>query len=159
MIKKLTLSAAFLLVAGIAVAQLVTGNSSIQGSYATALADNTAKTYATVDVPVQGYSGGDIVYTLFCQDANDRVTRSGRTPFSAQGGDTGTVTCTTGTATTSGDSTDNSKSFSTVTFACTAGTGVANLRITADCSITTPTLITIQWRLDMPQTRNVSPLP
>lgn len=130
----------------------------IQGAYPTTLVDNTIKTFAVVDVPSDSYAGGDVVWTVYCANATDRVARSGRLPWSAVN-DGGTETCVVGTTSSSGDAggTTGPPTFAGVTFACIdAGTNQIGLRVQADCSLT-PTTLTIQWRLDMPQPNTVTP--
>ena len=130
---------------------------SLIGSKSTALADNTKKAFATLTVAAGAYGGGDIIYTLYCADASDRVTQSGRLPISVQNTG-GTETCAVGTPITSGDSTNNAKAFSTVTFTCAdGGTNMVQYEVQADCSIVTPTTLTIEHRFDMPKDSPVTP--
>jgi hypothetical protein len=129
----------------------------VQGSKSKALADNTKAAFEVVDIAAGSYGGGDVIYTLYCADASDRVSRSGRIPFAAQNTG-GTETCAVGTATSSGDVTNNAKSFSTVTWTCAdGGTNKIQLEVQADCSIVTPTTLTIEYRVDMPKANAVTP--
>lgn len=128
-----------------------------QGSKSTALADNTKKAFATVAVAAGSYVGGDIVYTLYCADASDRVSRSGRITFAAQNTG-GTETCAVGTPDTTGDVTNNAKAFTSATFTCAdGGTNAIQIEVQADCTIATPTTLTIEHRFDQPVIATVTP--
>jgi hypothetical protein len=127
------------------------------GSKSTALTDNTKKAFSVIDIASGSYGGGDIIWTLYCADSNDRVTRSGRIPFSAQNTG-GTETCSMGTTSSSGDTSNNAKTFPTVTFTCAdGGTNKIQLEVQADCDITTPTTLTIEHRFDMPKYNALTP--
>jgi len=118
----------------------------IVGSASTALADNTKKAFTIISVASESYGGGTIDYTLYCADAADRVTRSGVVPFAAQN-TAGTESCTIGAATSSGDSSNNAKTFAAVTFTCAdGGANAIQIEVQADCSIAAPTTLTIQTR-------------
>jgi len=126
-------------------------NRSTVGSLSKTLADNTKATFATMSLQTaDSYTGGDIIWTLYCADASDRVTRSGRLPWAAQTTG-GTTTCAVGTTSSSGDVTNNGKAFSSVTFTCADATGsTVQLEVQADCSIVTPTTLLIWYRFDIP---------
>jgi len=136
---------------------------SIQGSKSKALTDNGLVAFVKIAVPADDYAGGDVIYTLYCKDAADQVTRTGRVAFSAQAKTT-TSTCP-ATLTTygynAGDISNNAKTFTAVAFTClgsaTAGNNLIQLQVQADCSITTPTSMTIEYRLDMPHLQTVTP--
>jgi hypothetical protein len=131
---------------------------SIQGGKTMVLTDNTKTAYAFVDIAAGSYGGGDVGWTLECKDASDQVTRSGRLiGFSAQNTG-GTETCAPGTKVEGGDSSNNAKVFSAVTFTCAdGGTNKVQLEVQADCSIAAPTTLTIEYRLDMPKINTVTP--
>lgn len=132
--------------------------SAIEGSRSRTLADNIKTAFVVVSVPSNFYAGGDLIWTLYCADANDRVARSGRLPWSAIN-DGGTETCVVGTTSSSGDAggTTGPPTFVAVTFTCAdGGTNAIQLEVQADCSLT-PTTLTIQYRLDMPQPNTVTP--
>jgi hypothetical protein len=136
---------------------------SIQGSKSKTLTDNGLVAFVKIAVPADDYAGGDVIYTLYCKDAADQVTRTGRVAFSAQAKTT-TSACP-ATLTTYGynaaDISNNAKTFTTVAFTClgsaTAGNNLIQLQVQADCSITTPTSMTIEYRLDMPHPQTVTP--
>ena len=130
---------------------------SIQSSNSMTLVDNTKTTFATVDVAAASYGGGDVIWTLYCADAADRVSRSGRLPFAIQN-TLGTETCAVGTTSVTADVTNNAKAFTTVTFTCAdGGANKIQLEVLADCTIAAPTALTIQYRLDMPKVNTVAP--
>ena len=59
----------------------------------------------------------------------------------------GTESCTIGAATSSGDSSNNAKTFAAVTFTCAdGGANAIQIEVQADCSIAAPTTLTIQTR-------------
>ena len=129
----------------------------IHGSKSTALADDTKKAFATVPIAAGSYGGGDILYTLYCADANDRVSRSGRIPWAGQNTG-GTETCAVGTATSSGDVTNNAKAFTSATFTCAdGGANAVQIEVQADCTIAAPTVLTIEWRFDNTKIALVAP--
>jgi hypothetical protein len=144
--------------AGGAQGNVVVDAPAVIGSKTTVLADNTKKEFTKIAVAAGAYGGGNVFYTLYCADASDRVTRSGILPFSVQGGDAGSETCAVGTATSSGDSTDNAKAFSAVTFTCAdGGTNMIQLEVQADCTIASPTDIHIDALPIMPITKATFP--
>ena len=136
---------------------------SISGSTTKTLTDNGLVAFVKIAVPADDYAGGDVIYTLYCKDAADQVTRTGRVAFSAQAKTT-TSACP-ATLTTygynAGDISNNAKTFTAVAFTClgsaTAGSNLIQLQVQADCSITTPTSMTIEYRLDMPHPQTVTP--
>jgi hypothetical protein len=129
----------------------------LQGSKSTALADNTKKAFVTVAIAAGSYVGGDIVFTLYCADAADRVSRSGRVTFAAQNTG-GTETCSVGTPDVTGDVTNNAKAFTSAAFTCAdGGTNAIQIEVQADCTIATPTTLTIEHRLDMPTVATLTP--
>lgn len=130
---------------------------SIEGSKSFALTDNVKAAFETVAVAAGSYAGGDIIYTLYCADAADRVSRSGRVTFAAQNTG-GTETCAVGTPTTTGDVTNNAKAFTSAVFTCAdGGANAIQLEVQADCTIAAPTTLTIEYRNDMPKTNTVTP--
>lgn len=130
----------------------------LEGGSAKTLTDNTKTAFVKVAVPVTSFAGGDVIWTLYCQDASDRVARSGRLPWTAIN-DGGTVTCSLGPSSDSGDAggTAGPPTFVAVTFTCadTAANQV-QLEVQADCSLV-PTALSISYRLDMPTPNTVTP--
>ena len=144
--------------AGGATGNLVVGSPAVVGSNVTVLTDNTKAAFTKIAVANSAYGGGVFYYSLFCADASDRVTRSGLIPFSVQGGDSGTETCSIGTDAPTGDVTDNAKAFTTVTWTCAdGGTNLVQFEVQADCTIGTPTDIHIDVLPFMPITKAVFP--
>jgi len=129
----------------------------LEGSKSMTLPDNTKTAFETVDVAAASYGGGDLIWTLYCADANDRVSRSGRLPFAFQNTG-GTETCAVGTTSATADVTNNAKAFTTVTFTCAdGGTNKIQIEVLADCTIAAPTTLTIEYRNDMPKINTVTP--
>lgn len=132
---------------------------SIQGSKTTTLSDNVKKAFVEIPVPQAAMIGGDFTYVIKCEDAADRVLTSGRVAFVTQGGDAGLETCVLGAHSGVATTTDNTKTL-TNTFTCNnSPTNGIQLEVQSDCSIVTPTAMSINWRLDLPTTATVTPLP
>lgn len=131
---------------------------SIQGSKSKAIADNSATNFVDVAIPQtagSNYAGGRIVYTIFCKDAANQATQSGTVSFACHNLG-GTESCGFGTpdGATLGDGT---ASIGAPAFTAAGGTDVAALSVQSDCTGVTPTTLTIQYRLDMPQPNTVTP--
>jgi hypothetical protein len=130
----------------------------VVGMKTTALTDNTKKAFVKVAVPANDYAGGDLVYTLYCADAADQVTRSGRVPFAGQAKTTVATCPATLTATSSGDISNNAKTFASVAFTCAVGgNNLIQIEVQADCSITTPTDVHIDFQPQLTKARDVFP--
>lgn len=123
--------------------QVVT-STGLQISRSKALVDATATAFSRVAVANNSYEGGVLHYTIFATNATDYQNRSGSVPFAIRNLG-GTETCTFGTASDAYDGTGTL----TVTWDCAAGTDTVDLRATADTSLASTTIFTIQARVDL----------
>lgn len=117
----------------------------LQISQSKALVDATATAFSRVAVASNSYEGGVLHYTIFATDATDYQNRSGSVSFSVLNVG-GTETCVFGTA---ADAVNVSAGTLTVTWDCAAGTDTVDLRATADTSLASTTIFTIQARVDL----------
>lgn len=134
-------------------------NTSTQGAKSKALADAAATAFVRIAIPqtvASRYAGGQVIYTIFCSDATNTATSSGTVKFACQNV-AGTESCGFGTpdVVALGDGT---AAIGTTTFdAATGAADTIDLRVSSDCTGVTPTTLTIQYRLDMPQPNTVTP--
>lgn len=113
----------------------------LEGTATKTLTDATATSLCDIALATGEMVGGTLFYTIKGSVDDDKQSRSGSVPFTAVNNG-GAVTCAVGTPT---DVYAGSSGTLTAAFSATAGTGKFTLKVTADSSLSSPTVTVTYW--------------